>query len=58
MGSAATFSSEVNRMALVYAQEGKEYHIGVAPGQVGRYVILTGDPGRVSSIAALLENPH
>ena len=45
-------------MALVYAQEGKEYHIGVAPGQVGRYVILTGDPGRVSTIAALLENPR
>ncbi len=34
-------------MGLVYAQGNREYHIGVAPGEVGRYVILPGDPGRI-----------
>ena len=40
---------------MIYAQ-GKEYHIDLAPGDVGRYVILTGDPGRVEKIAAHLDN--
>lgn len=43
-------------MSLVYADE-KEYHIGVGKGEVGRYVILPGDPGRCEKIAAYLENP-
>lgn len=34
----------------------KQYHIQCAPGDVGRYCILPGDPGRVESIAALLDN--
>ena len=33
----------------------KQYHIACAPGDVGRYCILPGDPGRVPSIAALLD---
>ncbi len=33
----------------------KQYHIQCAPGDVGRYCILPGDPGRVASIAALLD---
>ena len=37
-------------MGLVYAQGNREYHIGVAPGEVGRYVILPGDPGRCEKI--------
>ena len=32
------------------------YHIACAPGSVGRYCILPGDPGRVPLIAARLEN--
>ncbi len=36
---------------------GKLYHIQVAPGEVGRYVILPGDPKRCSKIAEYLENP-
>ena len=44
-------------MGLVYAQGNREYHIGVAPGEVGRYVILPGDPGRCEKIAAHFENP-
>ena len=43
-------------MDLVYSQE-KEYHIGVGKGDVGKYVILPGDPGRCESIAAHFENP-
>ena len=29
-----------------YSEDNKMYHIGVAPGDVGRYVILPGDPKR------------
>ena len=34
----------------------KQYHIRCAPGDVGRYCILPGDPGRCESIAALFDN--
>ena len=34
----------------------RQYHINCAPGDVGRYCILPGDPGRVPAIAALLDN--
>ena len=36
---------------------GKQYHIGVGPGDVGRYVILPGDPKRCEKIAAHFDNP-
>jgi len=36
---------------------GRQYHIQVAAGEVGRYVILPGDPKRCKKIAAYLENP-
>lgn len=36
----------------------KQYHIACAKGDVGRYCILPGDPGRVPSIAALLDDAH
>ncbi len=37
-------------------REGKQYHIACAPGDVGRYVFLPGDPGRVPLIAARLDD--
>lgn len=37
-------------MSLVYSDD-KQYHIGVGRGDVGRYVILPGDPGRCKKIA-------
>ena len=37
---------------------GKEYHIGVGKGDVGRYVILPGDPKRCEKIAKYLEDAH
>ena len=35
----------------------KQFHIHCVPGDVGRYCILPGDPGRCESIASLFENP-
>ena len=35
---------------------GKQMHIGCARGEVGRYVILPGDPGRCQKIAEYLED--
>ncbi|MBQ3824299.1 MAG: uridine phosphorylase [Clostridia bacterium] len=35
----------------------KQYHIACEPGDIGKYVILTGDPGRVEKVASYLENP-
>ncbi len=36
----------------------RQYHIQVAPGEVGRYVILPGDPKRCALIAEYLDNPE
>lgn len=36
----------------------KQFHIHCVPGDVGRYVILPGDPGRCESIAALFDDPR
>ena len=35
----------------------KQYHIKCGPGDVGRYCLLPGDPGRCASIAALFDDP-
>ena len=37
--------------------QGKLYHIQVAKGDVGRYVIMPGDPKRCAKIAKYLDNP-
>ena len=42
-------------MSTVYSE--KEYHVQLAPGDVGEYVILPGDPGRCEKIAAYFDNP-
>lgn len=34
----------------------KQYHIAMGPGDVGRYVMLPGDPGRVPLIASFLDD--
>ena len=36
---------------------GKEYHIGVGKGDVGKYVLLPGDPKRCEKIAKYFDNP-
>ncbi len=35
-----------------------QYHINLGRGDVGRYCILPGDPGRCEKIAAFLDDPH
>lgn len=40
-----------------YNDKGQQYHVELSKGDVGRYVILPGDPGRVEVIAAFLDHP-
>ena len=41
-----------------YSQgSGKQYHIDVREGDVGKYVILPGDPKRCKKIAAYFDDP-
>lgn len=40
-----------------YNDKGQQYHVEIAKGDVGRYVILPEDPGRVETIAAFLDHP-
>ena len=42
-------------MSTVYSE--KEYHVDLAKGDVGEYVILPGDPGRCEKIAQFFDNP-
>lgn len=41
---------------MKYAEEGLQYHIGLRAGDVGKYVILPGDPKRCEKIARHFEN--
>ncbi len=36
----------------------KQYHINVSEGEVGKYCILPGDPGRCEKIAAYFDEPY
>jgi uridine phosphorylase len=38
--------------------DNRQYHIQVAPGEVGRYVFLPGDPGRCEPIAQFFDEPR
>ncbi|MFZ9736215.1 MAG: uridine phosphorylase [Candidatus Limnocylindrus sp.] len=38
--------------------DGRKHHIGVKKGEVGRYALLPGDPGRVEAIASRFANPR
>lgn len=40
-----------------YTDDGRQYHIGLKKGDVGRYVILPGDPKRCEKIAQFFDNP-
>ncbi len=52
-----TFFWEGNDMIDYSEGSGKLYHIQVAPGEVGKYVILPGDPKRCKKIAEYLDDP-
>ena len=40
---------------MKYCENGEQYHIGLKPGDVGKYVILPGDPKRCEKIAAYFD---
>lgn len=42
----------------VLEPDGRFHHIGLRPGEVGRYVLLPGDPGRVEMIASHFDSPQ
>lgn len=42
---------------MVYSSDGRTYHTQTAQGEVGRYVILPGDPKRSEKIAKYFEEP-
>ncbi len=44
-------------MPVAYSTGNEEYHLKIRPGDVGRYVILPGDPGRCEKIAKYLKIP-
>ena len=39
-------------------EKGLQFHIKCGPGDVGKYVILPGDPGRCAKIAAYFDDAH
>ena len=42
---------------MKYSTDGSQYHIGIKENDVGRYVLLPGDPKRCEKIAAYFDNP-
>ena len=44
------------KVFMKYSEEGLQYHIHTRKGDVGRYVILPGDPKRCAKIAEHFEN--
>ncbi|HCB11328.1 MAG TPA: uridine phosphorylase [Cyanobacteria bacterium UBA11991] len=42
---------------MVYTHDGSQYHTGLKNGDVGKYVILPGDPKRCEKIAKFFDNP-
>lgn len=41
----------------ILTEDGRQYHIRVKKGEIGKYVILPGDPFRTDIIAEYLDNP-
>ncbi len=48
--------SKLKSAEMVSTKEGRQYHIGLAPGEVAPYIILTGDPGRIDKYSHLLKD--
>ena len=44
---------------MPYVEEvGLQYHLNIKPGDVGKYVILPGDPKRCAKIAKYFDDPQ
>ena len=42
---------------MKYSDDGRQYHIGLKGEDIGKYVLLPGDPKRCEKIAAYFDNP-
>lgn len=42
---------------MKYSEDGSQYHVGLNKGDVGKYVILPGDPKRCKKIAQYFDDP-
>jgi len=40
------------------SRDARQYHLHVSPGDVGKYILLPGDPARISMIADHLDDPR
>lgn len=49
------YGSKVKK--AVYSKHGEQYHIGLKKGDVGKYVVIPGDPKRSEKIAAFFDKP-
>jgi uridine phosphorylase len=47
-----------NYLEITMNEDAVQYHIKLKKGDVGRYVLLPGDPGRSEKIAAFFDRPH
>ncbi len=47
---------EFESAEVVRTSEGRQYHVGLAPGEVASYVLLCGDPARAERVAELFES--
>src|SRR5699024_10284694 len=53
------FETEVEMQNYLYSGEvGLQYHLQIRKGEIGRYVILPGDPKRCEKIARYLDRPR
>ena len=46
-----------NKIDIMKNAEGKAYHVNIQEGDIGRYVLLPGDPFRTDMIAQHFDNP-
>jgi hypothetical protein len=54
-GSTGTNAAGYESAERVRDAEGRQYHIGLAPGEVARYIMLVGDPARATRVAGLFD---
>ncbi len=51
------YKEQTKESFVMLSSHEKQFHLPIAKGDIGRYCILPGDPGRCKKIAAYLENP-
>ncbi len=56
VGETAVSSEKANAISSTVYSPNEEYHLKIKTGDVGRYVLLCGDPGRCEQIAAYFDD--